>query len=157
MEHGRGRPDVPRTAHATVRAAVAEAASLSPGLRIIAGGKSFGARMTSQAQAAKPLQGVRGLAFFGFPLHPAGKPSDTRAEHLRDVNLPMLFLQGDRDGLAEPSLLCRLVRGLGRRATLHIVEHADHSFHVPVRSGITDQVVMSRILDSFASWIGTLL
>jgi predicted alpha/beta-hydrolase family hydrolase len=128
MERGRGRPDVPRTAHATVRAAGAEAARLGPDLPIIAGGKSFGARMTSQAQAARPLAAVKGLCFFGFPLHPAGKPSDARGKHLSDIHVPMLFLQGDRDKLAELSLVQQVGRRLGERAALRIVEHADHSF-----------------------------
>jgi predicted alpha/beta-hydrolase family hydrolase len=156
MEEGRRRPDVPRTAHATVRAAVAEAVRLSTGLPIVAGGKSFGARMTSQAQAAKPLSGVRGLAFFGFPLHPAREPSDSRAKHLTDVYVPMLFLQGDRDKLAELPLLQMVTYRLGERATLHVVEHADHSFHVTKRSGTTVQAVMTEMLDIASSWMATL-
>ena len=154
MEKGGKRPDPPAVAHAAVRAAVAEAARCCPSLRLIAGGKSFGGRMTSQAQAAAPLAGVDGLAFFGFPLHPAGKPSDDRARHLTDVHIPMLFLQGTRDKLAEPQLIGPVVEKLGRKATLHLVEAADHSFHVPARSGRNDREVLSEILDAFAGWIG---
>src|ERR1700742_2081856 len=122
MEKGSKRPDPPAVAQAAVRAAVAEAARCCAGLPLIAGGKSFGGRMTPQAQAASPLDGVRGLAFFGFPLHPAGKPSSDRAKHLDDIKIPMLFLQGSRDGLAELNLLEPVVKGLKRRATLHVVE-----------------------------------
>jgi hypothetical protein len=139
-----------------VRAAVAEAARRCPGLPLIAGGKSFGGRMTSQAQAASPLDGVRGLAFFGFPLHPAGKPSDDRAKHLADIKIPMLFLQGTRDSLAESSLLEPMVKSLKRRAMLHLVQDADHSFHVPARSGRNDKEVMNEILDAFADWVGAI-
>jgi uncharacterized protein len=153
MEKGAKRPDTPATAYATVRAAVAEAARRCPGLPLIAGGKSFGARMTSQAQAASPLPGVLGLAFLGFPLHPAGKPSDERAAHLFDVTIPMLFLQGTRDKLADLPLLRRLVDKLGSRASLHLFEDADHSFHVPVRSGRNDRMVMGELLDVLASWM----
>src|SRR5256885_6425905 len=138
MEKGGKRPDPPAIAHAAVRAAVASAAQHCPGLPLIAGGKSFGGRMTSQAQAKAQLDGVKGLAFFGFPLHPAGKPSADRAAHLSDVKLPMLFLQGTRDALADVSLLKPVVKGLGKRATLHLTEAADHSFHVPKASGRTD-------------------
>src|ERR1700726_3825264 len=133
MEKGSKRPDAPPLAHATVRAAVAEAARCCPGLALFAGGKSFGGRMTSQAQAAAPLEGVRGLAFLGFPLHPAGKPSDTRAKHLGDVHVPMLFIQSTRDKLAELPLLEPVVRRLGPLASLHRVTEADHSFHVLAR------------------------
>src|SRR6476661_5305720 len=135
MEKGSKRPDPPAVAHTTVRAAVAEAARCCAGLPLIAGGKSFGGRMTSQAQAIAPLAGVRGLAFLGFPLHPAGKPSSDRAKHLAEVDVPLLFLQGTRDSLAELKLLEPVVKGLGRVATLHVVEGADHSLHVPARSG----------------------
>src|SRR5690349_14934861 len=138
MEQGSRRPDTPALAHATVRAAAARASELLPGLPLIAGGKSFGGRMTSQAEAAQPIDGVRGLAFLGFPLHPAGKPSDERAKHLRDVKVPMLFLQGTRDALAETVLLKPMVKGLGKRATLQLFDDADHSFHVPARSGRKD-------------------
>jgi len=154
MEKASKRPDPPDVAHAAVRAAVAEAARRCPGLPLIAGGKSFGGRMTSQAQASVPLDGVRGLAFFGFPLHPAGKPSDDRAKHLFGIKIPMLFLQGTRDGLAEMKLLEPVVKRLGRSATLHRVEGADHSFHVPARSGRNDAEVMREILDAFAGWVG---
>jgi hypothetical protein len=152
MEKGSKRPDSPAVAQAAVRAAAAEAARRCPGLPLIAGGKSFGGRMTSQAQAASPLDGVQGLAFFGFPLHPAGKPSSDRAKHLADIKIPMLFLQGTRDSLAELSLLEPVVKSLKRRATLHVVKEADHSFHVPVRSGRNDREVMSEILDAFEKW-----
>jgi uncharacterized protein len=154
MEKGGKRPDPPKLAHAAVRAAVAEAGRLTKGLTLIAGGKSFGGRMTSQAQAASPLPGVKGLAFLGFPLHPAGKPSDERAAHLSDVKIPMLFLQGTRDALAELSLLDPLVKRLGKRATLKLFEDADHSFHVPARTGRKDAQVREEMLDAFAAWIG---
>jgi predicted alpha/beta-hydrolase family hydrolase len=154
MEKGSRRPDSPVVAHATVRTAVAEAGRRCPELRLIAGGKSFGGRMTSQAQASAPLQGVHGLAFLGFPLHPAGKPSSDRAEHLSDVRVPMLFLQGTRDNLAELRLLEPVVDRLGPSATLHRVNEADHSFHVLARSGRNDREVMEEILDAFATWVG---
>jgi predicted alpha/beta-hydrolase family hydrolase len=153
MENGSKRPDSPRTAHAAVRAATAEALSRFPRLPLIAGGKSFGARMTSQAQALQPLPGVKGLAFVGFPLHPAGKPAVDRADHLTQVDLPMLFLQGTRDELADLQLLTPAVRALGSRATLALFEDADHSFHVRVRSGQTDAQVMSSMLDTFIRWV----
>jgi predicted alpha/beta-hydrolase family hydrolase len=153
MEKGSKRPDAPAVAHAAVRAAVAEAARCCPGVPLIAGGKSFGGRMTSQAQAASPLEGVHGLAFFGFPLHPAGKPSSDRAKHLGGIKIPMLFLQGSRDSLAELGLLEPVVKSLKRRATLHVVKDADHSFHVPARSGRNDDEVMTEILDVFAGWV----
>jgi predicted alpha/beta-hydrolase family hydrolase len=139
-----------------VRAAVAEAARSCAGLPLVAGGKSFGGRMTSQAQAKVPLAGVRGLAFFGFPLHPAGKPSSDRAKHLADVQIPMLFLQGTRDALAELNLLEPVVKSLGPRAALHLVKDADHSFHVPARSGRNDREVMTEVLDTFAAWVGAI-
>jgi predicted alpha/beta-hydrolase family hydrolase len=154
MEKGSKRPDPPAIAQAAVRGAVAEAGRRCAGLPLIAGGKSFGGRMTSQAQAAAPLAGVRGLAFLGFPLHPAGKPSSDRAKHLAEVHIPMLFLQGTRDSLAELKLLEPVVKSLGRSATLHRVEGADHSFHVPARSGRNDREVMNEILDAFAAWVG---
>jgi predicted alpha/beta-hydrolase family hydrolase len=156
MEKGSKRPDPPGVAHAAVRGAVAAAAQRCPGLPLIAGGKSFGARMTSQAQAKAPLAGVAGLAFFGFPLHPAGKPSVERADHLTDAKIPMLFLQGTADKLAEPDLLRPVVKKLGARATLHLVEAADHSFHVPARSGRKDAEVMAEILDAFAAWLAAM-
>jgi predicted alpha/beta-hydrolase family hydrolase len=153
MESGGKRPDSPALAQATVRAAVAEAARLAPGLPLVAGGKSFGGRMTSQAQAVAPLGAVRGLAFLGFPLHPAGKPSDVRAKHLAAVTVPMLFLQGTRDALADLSLLRPVLEGLGQRATLHLLENADHSFHVPARSGRKDLDVRREMLDALAAWV----
>jgi len=156
MEKGSRRPDPPDVAHAAVRAAVAEAGRACPGMPLIAGGKSFGGRMTSQAQAMAPLAGVQGLAFVGFPLHPAGKPSSDRAKHLTEVKVPMLFLQGTRDTLAELPLLEPVVAGLGPIALLHIVKEADHSFHVLARSGRNDREVMTEILDAFASWIETI-
>jgi len=152
MEKGSRRPDPPAIAHAAVRAAVAVAAENCPGLPLIAGGKSFGARMTSQAQAKAPLAGVRGLAFLGFPLHSAGTPSSDRADHLAEVKIPMLFLQGTNDKLAELDLLKPVVTKLGARATLHLVEGADHSFHVPARSGRKGSEVMAELLDVFVAW-----
>jgi hypothetical protein len=137
MEKGSKRVDPPKGAHAAVRAAVAEAAKLAPDLPLFAGGRSFGGRMTSQAQAASPLPGVRGLAFLGFPLHPAGKPGIERAEHLSRVEVPMLFVSGERDALAELELLRPVVAGLSERATLHLVAQADHSLKVPAKSGRT--------------------
>jgi uncharacterized protein len=153
MEKGSKRPDAPALAQATVRAAVAEAARCCPGLALIAGGKSFGGRMTSQAQAIAPLAGARGLAFLGFPLHPAGKPSEARAKHLEDVDIPMLFLQGTRDKLAETELLVPVVKRLGNLALLHRVLEADHSFHVLARSGRNDGEVMREIIDTLSAWI----
>jgi predicted alpha/beta-hydrolase family hydrolase len=156
MEKGGKRPDPPAVAHAAVRAAVAAAAQHCPGLPLIAGGKSFGGRMTSQAAAKTPLDGVIGLAFFGFPLHPAGAPSSERADHLAEVKIPMLFLQGTADKLAEPDLLKPVVKKLGSRATLHLVEAADHSLHVPKRAGRTDAEVMPEILDAMVAWIAAI-
>jgi predicted alpha/beta-hydrolase family hydrolase len=156
MEKAGRRPDPPAIAHAAVRAAVAEAGRCCPGLILVAGGKSFGGRMTSQAQALLPLAGVRGLAFLGFPLHPAGKPSSDRAKHLADVHIPMLFVQGTRDNLADVKLLEPVVDSLGPSASLHWVAEADHSFHVLARSGRNDREVMSEILDALASWIGAI-
>jgi uncharacterized protein len=156
MERGARRPDPPPLCHETVRAAVAQAARLAPGLPLVAGGRSFGGRMTSQAQALAPLPGVRGLAFLGFPLHPAGRPSNERARHLEQVELPMLFIQGTRDALAERGRMEALVRRLGGRATLKWVEEADHSFHVPARSGRKDEQVLSELLQRLAVWIDTL-
>ena len=138
MEQGGKRPDAPKLAQATVRAAVAEAARLMPKLPLIAGGKSFGGRMTSQAQAETPLAQVRGLAFLGFPLHAAGRPSEERAAHLFEVKIPMLFLQGTRDALADIALMRKLAKALGKRATLIAIEDGDHSFHVPARTGRND-------------------
>jgi len=152
MERGSKRPDPPKLAHAAVRAAVAEAATLFPKLPLIAGGKSFGGRMTSQAQALDPLPGVRGLAFLGFPLHPAKQPSQERARHLADVKVPMLFLQGTRDALAMLDQIEPVCAALKSRATLKLFEHADHSFHVPAKSGRKDTDVMREMLDVFAAW-----
>jgi predicted alpha/beta-hydrolase family hydrolase len=153
MEQGSRRPDSPKLAHATVRAAVAEANRHCPDLPLFAGGKSFGGRMTSQAQAASPLPGIRGLAFLGFPLHPAGKPSEDRAQHLFEVRVPMLFLQGTRDALAQPELVTRIVERLGNRAALRMFADADHSFHVPARSGRTNQQMRGEVFDALADWI----
>src|ERR1700678_1485557 len=155
IERGTKRPDPPQLAHATVRAAVARAARALPDLPLIAGGKSFGGRMTSQAQAITPLPGIRGLAFLGFPLHPAGKPSSERAAHLSAVHIPMLFLQGTRDPLAALELIEPLCRALGERATLQLFADADHSFHVPARSGRTDVDVREALLDALSAWIAT--
>ena len=154
MERGSKRTDAPALCHATIRAAVAEAGKRAVDVPLFAGGKSFGGRMTSQAQALGALPGVRGLAFFAFPLHPAGKPSSDRAKHLADVDIPMLFLQGTRDALAELSLLEPVVKKLGKLATLHLVREADHSFHVLARSGRNDREVMTEVLDAFAAWAG---
>lgn len=156
MERGSRRPDPPPLCHATVRAAVAAAARLVPGLPLVAGGRSFGGRMTSQAQAIEPLAGVRGLAFLGFPLHPAGEPSERRAEHLPRVSIPMLFLQGTRDALAERTLIEAVVARLGTRATLSLLDEADHSFHVPASSGRTDAQVLSEVLQRLARWLEAL-
>ncbi|HEY2863916.1 MAG TPA: alpha/beta family hydrolase [Casimicrobiaceae bacterium] len=153
MEKGSRRPDPPELAHAAVRAAVAEAARGLPEVALVAGGKSFGGRMTSQAQSAAPLSGVRGLAFLGFPLHPAGRPSDERAAHLSAVRIPMLFLQGTRDELADLSLLQPLVGQLGASATLRLFDDADHSFHVPARTGRRDAQVRDEVCDALADWI----
>lgn len=153
MERGSKRPDSPPLAHSAVRAAVAKAHELAPKLPLFAGGKSFGGRMTSQAQALEPLAHVRGLIFFGFPLHPAGKPSDERAKHLDDVAIPMLFLQGTNDALAELDLLKPVVKRLSKRATLSLFEHADHSFHVPAKSGHKDGEVLDEILTATVDWM----
>lgn len=153
MERGSKRPDAPPVAHAAVRAAVAEAALRLAGLPLFAGGKSFGARMTSQAQALLPLPGVLGLVFVGFPLHPAGKPSDERAKHLFEVNCPMLFLQGTRDELAALELLQPLLQRLGDRATLALFDDADHSFHVRARGGRTDAQTLDAMLDAMGAWV----
>jgi predicted alpha/beta-hydrolase family hydrolase len=154
MERGSKRPDTPAVAQAAVRAAVAEAQRLWPGLPLLAGGKSFGGRMTSQAQAIDPLPGVRGLVFVGFPLHPADKPGTERAAHLKDVALPMLFLQGTRDALAQLPLLRGALAPLGDRATLRTFDDADHAFHVRASSGTNDRAVLQALADSIAGWIG---
>ena len=152
-EKGSKRPDAPKLAHAAVRAAAERAVEVANGLPILAGGRSFGGRMTSQAQAAEPLPGVQGLAFLGFPLHPAGKPGIERAAHLAEVGVPMLFVSGSRDALADLELLKPVVTGLENRATLHVVEHADHSFKVAARSGRTSADAEGEALDALAEWI----
>ena len=152
MEAGGKRPDAPAVAHAAVRAAVEAARRRFPKLPLFAGGKSFGGRMTSQAQAKAPLENVNGLIFFGFPLHAAGKPSQERAAHLSEVTIPMLFLQGTRDALAELGQLQPVCQALSR-ATLKLLDDADHSFHVPARTGRKDTEVMAQMLDTAAEWI----
>jgi predicted alpha/beta-hydrolase family hydrolase len=151
------RPDPPALCHATIRAAVAAAHELEPSLPLLAGGKSFGGRMTSQAQAEIPLPHVGGLVFFGFPLHPAKQPSVDRGAHLSQVKIPMLFLQGTRDTLAEIPLIEPLVERLGKLATLTLLEAADHSFHVPARSGRTDVQVRSEMIGSVAAWADSVI
>jgi hypothetical protein len=153
MEQGSKRTDAPPVAQAAARAAVREAAARAPGLALFAGGKSFGGRMSSQAQADDPLPGVRGLVFVGFPLHPAGKPSTQRAAHLEQVKVPMLFLQGTRDALADLDLVRQVTSGLPDRATLHVVDGADHAFHVLARSGRNDAQVRDEILDATVAWM----
>ena len=157
MERGARRPDPPQLAQTTVSAAVTAALRLLPELPLIGGGKSFGGRMTSQTQAKAPLQGVCGLAFLGFPLHPAGQPSQNRAEHLLQVQIPMLFLQGTRDKLASLDQLEPLCKKLGRRATLKLFADADHSFHVPKRTGRTDTQVLGDVLDALAAWLDSVI
>jgi len=153
MERGSKRVDSPSVAQATVRAAVSVAQRHAASLPLFAGGRSFGARMTSQAQAGAPLAGVRGLVFLAFPLHPAGTPSDGRAAHLKDVQIPMLFLQGTKDALADLSLLSPMVESLGSRAKLILAQDADHSFHVPAKTGRNDKDVLDGLLDAAASWM----
>ncbi len=155
MERGSRRVDPPPIAHAAVRSAVAEARRRAGSTPLFAGGKSFGGRMTSQAQALAPLDGVRGLIFFAFPLHPAGKPSDARAAHLSAVTIPMLFLQGSKDQLAELELLQRTIAGLQGRARLELIDEADHAFHVPAKTGRKDAEVLAGILDAAADWVAT--
>ena len=152
MEEGRRSPDPPHVAEATVRSAVMAAVRAAPELPLIAGGKSFGGRMTSSAAAKRPFPGVRGLAFLGFPLHPPNRPADTRAAHLSDVQLPMLFLQGTRDDLADLALMRGVCERLGARATLHVVDEADHSFHVPKRSGRSAEDVVLALAQTLAAW-----
>ena len=153
MERGSKRPDTPALAHAAVRAAAAAARKRLPDAPLFAGGKSFGGRMTSQAQAAEALPGVRGLVFVGFPLHPAGKPGIERAAHLAEVQVPMLFLQGTRDELAELELLRGVIQGLGKKATLHLEDDADHAFHVRARSGRNDQQVLQALATAMVAWL----
>ena len=157
MEQGSKRPDAPKLAQATVRSAVAQASHMLPKLGLVAGGKSFGGRMTSQAQAESPLPGVRGLAFLGFPLHAAGRPSEERAKHLFDVEIPMLFLQGTRDALADVHVMEKLAQQLGPRATLKLLSDADHSFRVPARTGRKDADIRVEMLDALAAWIETVV
>lgn len=152
-EQGSKRPDAPTVAQSTIRSAVAEAARRLPGLPLFAGGKSFGGRMTSQAQAEAALPGVRGLVFVGFPLHPASKPGIARAAHLQQVKVPMLFLQGTRDALADLGLMRQVTDRLGAGATLHVVEGADHAFHVLVRSGRTDAEVLDELVTTTVAWM----
>lgn len=151
MQRGSKRPDGPALAQATVRAAVAHAQQLMPGLPLIAGGKSFGGRMTSQAQAEAPLPGIRGLAFVGFPLHAAGKPGIARAAHLAQARVPMLFLQGTRDALADLALLRPVLAALPQ-AQLTVLDDADHAFHVRARSGTTDAQVVLALAQAMATW-----
>jgi uncharacterized protein len=157
MERRARRPDPPAVAAATVRAAVVEAARLAPGLPLVAGGKSFGGRMTSTAQAEEPLPGVRGLVFLGFPLHPPGRPGDSRAEHLAQVRIPMLFLQGDRDEFADLKLLQPVLKRLGAGATLHLVKGGDHSFKVLKRTGRAGDDVMTELVTTIDQWASKLL
>jgi len=152
MQAGKSRPDPPGVAEAAVRAAVVAAAHRAPELPLIAGGKSFGGRMTSQAQAREPLPDVRGLVFLGFPLHAPGRPGTARAEHLASVDVPMLFLQGTRDEFAQLDLLQEVVTKLGDRATLHLVDEGDHSFKVPKRTGKTESDVMNELADTVSEW-----
>ena len=157
MESGLSRTDTPAVAMATVRAACAEAARLAGDLPVIAGGKSFGGRMTSSAQAESPLADVGGLVFLGFPLHPPKRPGTSRAEHLDRVTVPMLFLQGTRDDLADLELIRTVIGRLGPRATLHVVDGADHSFAVLKRSGRTADEVLAELAGAVAGWIERVL
>ena len=157
LERGSKRPDSPKVAMGAVRAAVAAASRLAPELPLFAGGKSFGGRMTSQAQAASPLPGVRGLVFLGFPLHPPGEPSEARGDHLLHVQIPMLFFQGSRDDFADFALLQKLAGKLGPRATFWMFDDADHSFHVPARSGHTDAEIRVALAGALADWIDRIL
>ena len=152
MERGSRRTDAPALAHATVRAAVAEAARLAPDLPLFAGGRSFGGRMTSQAQAASALSKVLGLVFFAFPLHPPAKPGVERAEHLAEVRIPLLFLQGSRDEFARLDLLEMTIDSLGDLATLKLLDGADHAFHVPAKSGRRDADVLAEALGAVREW-----
>ncbi|UCF21731.1 MAG: dienelactone hydrolase family protein [Gemmatimonadota bacterium] len=157
MEAGRRRPDPPHLLQATVRSAVAAGISLAAGIPVVAGGKSMGGRMASGAAAAGGLPGLSGLVFLGFPLHPPGRPDTQRSRHLEKVSLPLLFLQGTRDNLADLNLLRPLCERLGARATLHVVEGADHSFRVLKRSGRTDQAVLEELVGAISAWCATLL
>jgi hypothetical protein len=155
MEKGTRHPDPPGVAHETVRAAVTEAARRLPDIPLFAGGKSFGGRMTSQAQADAPLPRIIGMVFLGFPLHPANRPSLVRAQHLEKIQVPMLFLQGARDALAQPEIIGPVIAELGDRAALKSFADADHSFHVPKRSGRTDALVLAELCDTVSAWIET--
>jgi predicted alpha/beta-hydrolase family hydrolase len=157
MENKQRRPDPPAVAHATIRAAAGEAGRLCEGFKLVAGGKSFGGRMTSQAQSKAPLPGVKGLAFLGFPLHADKKPSSERAEHLASIAIPMLFLQGTRDGLADLGYLKPAIAALGAKTTLHEVEGGDHSFAVLKKSGRTNDEALAEVLDTLAAWIDELI
>ncbi len=157
VERRARRPDPPEVAAATVRAAVEEAGRAAPGLPLVAGGKSFGGRMTSTAAAAEPLPGVRGLVFLGFPLHPPGRPGTTRAEHLDRVSVPMLFLQGTRDAFADLKLLQSVLKRLGKRATLRLVDGGDHSFRVMKRSGRSDADVLNELVGAIVNWTATIV
>ncbi|HEV2493749.1 MAG TPA: alpha/beta family hydrolase [Terriglobia bacterium] len=152
IEERRRIPDPPAVLTATVAAAVRAASAAAPGLPLLAGGKSMGGRMTSQAAAQNLLDEVRGLVLFGFPLHPPNRPGTKRADHLAKVPMPMLFLQGTRDTLADLKLLSPICAQLGSRATLHIIENADHSFHVPKKSGRSDSEVLRELVETTASW-----
>ena len=156
MEKHAGRPDPPAVAAARVREAVGEAARVAPGLPLLAGGKSFGGRMTSTAAAEAPLPGVRGLVFLGFPLHPPGQPGTSRADHLDRVTVPMLFLQGTRDQFAQLPLLEPVIARLQPRAVLHLIDSGDHSFKVPKSSGLTAEDVMNGLADTIAAWTSDL-
>jgi uncharacterized protein len=156
MARGSRRPDSPPLCHATVRAAVEAGRRMAPSLPLLAGGKSFGGRMTSQAQASEALPGVRGLVFLGFPLHPPKQPSAARAAHLARIEVPLLFLQGTRDEFATPALLLAVIESLGARARLEWFRDADHSFRVPVRSGRTDSQVRDELLDAIAAFSAAL-
>ena len=153
MEKGARRPDPPTLAHQAVRSAAAHARLVAPDLPLYAGGRSFGGRMTSQAHAQAPIPKVQGLALLGFPLHPAGKPSVNRADHLAGIQIPMLFVSGTRDALADLKLLRSMIAGLGDQATLHVVNHADHSFSVPVRCGRTTADAEAEVVNTLVSWI----
>lgn len=156
IEQRRRVPDAPRILTATVRAAVRKAREAAPKLPLLAGGKSLGGRMTSLAEAEEALDAVRGLVFFGFPLHPPGQPGVKRADHLADVDLPMLFFQGTRDQFADLKLLRPVLGKLGSKATLHVVDTADHSFHVLQRSGKSDWEVLRELAQTLASWAKTI-
>jgi predicted alpha/beta-hydrolase family hydrolase len=157
MEKGSKRPDSEAILTATVRGAVAAANERGDGLPLFAGGKSMGGRMTSLAAAKEPLEGVRGLVYFGFPLHAAGKPSASRADHLFDIKLPMLFLQGSRDALADLKLLKPLCARLGKRAELFVIDGGDHSFHLLKSSGRSDDQALNDAAQKVASWMSQVL